>query len=351
MLTSGISVLLVLTYGGNLVLSGQLTMGELTSFIAYTGMIAMALSSAGGVYFELLKSMGATERVYGIITRIPSIPISIDEYESYGGTKRLQRALPNIVGQIRFNNVTFAYPMRMDRIVLHGLNLELTPGRVVALVGESGGGKSTCTQLIQRFYDPISGNITLDNVDIRDIDTKYLRQQIGVVSQEPYLFATTIRENIKYARDNATDEEMIYAAKQANAHDFIMKFPLGYNTMVGERGTQLSGGQKQRVAIAMAILKKPRILLLDEATSALDSESEHLVQQALDRLMQGKTVLIIAHRLSTVKHADVVCVMRQGVIIERGTHQSLIEQRGYYAQLVEKQLMATNSNEKAKIVD
>jgi ATP-binding cassette subfamily B protein len=347
MFSAGLCVLLVLGYGGNLVLNKEMTMGDLTSFVVYSGMIASSLGTVSGVYFELLKSLGATERVYGIITRIPSIPISTDEYESYGGKKRLINSISNLEGEIRFDNVTFTYPMRVDRVVLHSLNLELHPGRVVALVGESGGGKSTCTQLIQRFYDPDSGSITLDGIDLRDIDPKYLREQIGVVSQEPYLFATTIRDNIKYSRDNATEEDVISAARQANAHDFITQFPQGYNTLVGERGTQLSGGQKQRVAIAQAILKKPKILLLDEATSALDSESEHLVQQALERLMQGKTVLVIAHRLSTVRNADVVCVMKQGVIIERGTHVELIERGGYYKQLVDRQLLGEKRSQEA----
>lgn len=297
MFMSGICVLLVLSYGGTLVLSNQMSIGQLTSFLLYSGFVAFSLSTGSGVYFEFLKALGATERVYDIVSRIPSIPISAtkpsvvfpkesikipayrrplksslndhdsdsdrDDFDHFHNDLMI-RNIPNLKGELRFNNVSFTYPMRPDHEVLHGLDLDLMPGSVVALVGESGGGKSTCTQLIQRFYDPDSGSITLDGIDIRELDPSYLRNQIGVVSQEPYLFGTTIEDNIKYARDTASEDEAIEAAKQANAHNFIKQFPMGYQTMVGERGAQLSGGQKQRVAIAQAILKKPKILLLDE---------------------------------------------------------------------------------------
>jgi ABC-type multidrug transport system fused ATPase/permease subunit len=216
--------------------------------------------------------------------------------------------------------------------------MEINPGQKVALVGQSGSGKSTIIQLLERFYDPIRGTITIDGVDLKSLDLKSYRRNLGLVSQEPILFSGTIFENILFGNPDATQEEVESAAKMANAFDFIMKQPEGFNTMVGEKGTQLSGGQKQRIAIARAILKNPKILLLDEATSALDTESERLVQSALDQLMQNRTTIIIAHRLSTVRNADVICVMMNGKIVEQGTHDHLIQLNGVYSNLVSKQL-------------
>ena len=224
--------------------------------------------------------------------------------------------------------------------MLQGLSLSLRPGEVVALVGPSGGGKSTVAALLSRFYDPQAGQITLDGVPYPNLDVSWLREQVGVVSQEPILFATTIAENIRYGRQTASDAEVEAAARAANAHDFIMSFPEGYTTLVGERGVRLSGGQKQRVAIARAILKDPRVLVLDEATSALDSESEHLVQEALERLMVGRTTLVIAHRLSTVKEADRVVVIDGGRAVQQGSHDALVHQEGLYRRLVERQFAA-----------
>jgi ATP-binding cassette subfamily B protein len=240
-------------------------------------------------------------------------------------------------GDLRFEHVRFSYPTRKDALVLDDVSLELEPGKVVALVGPSGSGKSTVAQLLARFYDPDSGRITLDGRPLTSLDTKWLREHIGAVAQEPVLFATSIADNIRYGRPQATMDEVIAAAKAANAHDFISGFPQGYDTLVGERGVRLSGGQKQRVAIARALLKDPRILILDEATSALDSESEHLVQQALDRLMLGRAVLVIAHRLSTVKRAHRVLVLDRGKLVESGTHEALVQNAGVYRRLVEHQ--------------
>ena len=208
---------------------------------------------------------------------------------------------------------------------------------MLALVGPSGSGKSTVAALLARFYDPQSGSVTLDGVDLRSLDPKWLREQVGAVSQEPVLFACSIAENIRYGRQDASDADLIAAAKAANAHSFIEGFPEGYQTLVGERGVRLSGGQKQRLAIARAILKDPKILVLDEATSALDAESEHLVQEALERLMVGRTVLIIAHRLSTVRDADTVAVVDKGCVVEAGKHADLVAQDGVYKRLVERQ--------------
>ena len=216
--------------------------------------------------------------------------------------------------------------------------MRIAPGEVVALVGSSGAGKSTIAALLSRLYDPSSGLLRLDGRDLRELDPRWLRKQIGVVAQEPMLFSSTIAENIRYGKSDATDEEVEHAARVANAHDFIARFPEGYATRVGERGVQLSGGQKQRVAIARAVLKDPKILVLDEATSALDAESEHLVQEALDRLLDGRTTLVIAHRLSTVKNADRVLVLDHGRVVQQGTHATLVTEAGLYRKLVERQL-------------
>jgi ATP-binding cassette subfamily B (MDR/TAP) protein 1 len=235
------------------------------------------------------------------------------------------RKLDALKGVIKFNNVKFHYPSRKEARVLKGLSLEVQPGQTVALVGPSGGGKSTTVQLLERFYDPVEGDITIDGVDLKEFDLRWLRSQIGLVSQEPILFGGTVAENIRYGKNNATDEEVISAAKMANAHTFIVNdLDKGYETDVGEKGAQLSGGQKQRIAIARAILKDPKILLLDEATSALDSESEGLVQDALDKLMVGRTTIVIAHRLTTIKNADVINVIAKGTLLESGTHSTLL---------------------------
>ncbi len=324
----GGAVAVVLWYGGTLLVDGSMSIGELTQFVLYTFFVAFSLGALSSVWEDFMKAMGASERVFQLLDRTPGIRA--------GG-----RTLDEVRGEVVLDGVSFSYPSRPDVPVLVGLDLTLRPGETVALVGPSGGGKSTVAALLSRFYDPDEGSIALDGVPFLELDPTWLRAQVGVVSQEPVLFATSVRDNIRYGKPDATDEDVETAARAANAHDFITGFPEGYETLVGERGVRLSGGQKQRVAIARALLKDPRVLVLDEATSALDAESEHLVQDALDRLMVGRSTLVIAHRLSTVKDADRVLVLDQGRVVERGTHAELVAADGLYRQLVERQFLAT----------
>jgi len=312
--------------------------------------MAFALGVLSSVFFDISRALGATERVYQLVQKVPQIE-RINKDKPNG----IELSLEQLKGQVRFDNIHFTYPTRPDNKVLRGLTMDVEPGKVIALVGESGAGKSSCVSLIQRFYDPQEGNIYLDDVALHEFDTLWLRHRIGVVSQEPTLFACSIRENILYGcpsdRPQPSEEDIIDAAKQANAHNFISEFKEGYETKVGERGVRLSGGQKQRIAIARAILKQPTILLLDEATSALDAESEFLVQQALERLMKGRTTLIVAHRLSTVRNADLVCVVSKGQIVEYGTHSELIEKAGLYKNLVDRQLLASSVTDASNSAD
>ena len=298
---------------------------DLTAYLLYIFMLTIALGGLSSLYGDFNKAVGASERVFELLDRVPGV------------VNRAGLVLTAPLGAMSLHDLTFAYPARPDVAVLQGLSLTLEPGKVLALVGQSGGGKSTVAALLLRLYDPVSGRVSFDGHDIRDLETHWLREQIGIVSQEPVLFATTIAENIRYGRPAATQAEVEAAAKAANAHDFVVGFPEAYETVVGERGVRLSGGQKQRVAIARAILKDPRVLVLDEATSALDAESEHLVQEALDRLMRGRTTLVIAHRLSTVKTADRVVVIQSGRVAEEGTHDELVLANGVYRRLVEHQ--------------
>ena len=315
---------LILWFGGREVLDGRLSAGELIAFLIYGMTVAGSFAGLINLYSQFQEALGATKRVFQILDTAPDIQDSATA-----------RELVAVDGSISMRDVRFSYDDGNE--VLSCINLDIAAGEIIALVGPSGAGKSTLFNLIPRFYDPDAGIIRIDGHDIRDLTQSSLRQQIGVVPQETLLFGGSIRENILYGKLDADEEELIAAARSANAHDFITALPKAYDTIVGERGVKLSGGQRQRVAIARALLKDPAVLLLDEATSSLDNESEQLVQDALGKLMQNRTTLIIAHRLSTVRIAHRIAVIDAGRLTELGTHEQLIAQQGLYAKLYEMQ--------------
>jgi len=295
-----------------MVISGEMLEGELVDFVVFTGIIGGAIASLGSFYTEIVSAVGATERIMDILAVPSEKPLAEPKTD-----------MPRVSGAIAYKDVHFSYPTRADVPVLKGIDFSIQPGQKVALVGASGSGKSTIISLLLRFYQPLQGEILVDGKNIQDYDLGQLRHNMAIVPQEVLLFGGPIRENIRYGRPDATEEEIIAAAKKANAWDFISQFPDGLDTLVGERGVKLSGGQRQRIAIARAILKDPAILLLDEATSSLDAESEKVVQEALNQLMEGRTSIIIAHRLSTIREVDCIYVIEQGRIIEAGAHEEL----------------------------
>ncbi|CDX49525.1 Lipid A ABC exporter family, fused ATPase and inner membrane subunits [Mesorhizobium plurifarium] len=321
------SVVAVLWFGSRDVLAGTLSAGTLGQFLLYSVFAAGALGALSEVWSELSQAAGATERLTEILAETPAIRRPVDPVPLPATAK----------GAISFDDVSFSYPARPDRAAVHGLSFQVKPGETVAIVGPSGAGKSTVFSLILRFYDPESGRVVIDGVDLREADPAAIRQRIAIVPQDVTIFAASVRDNIGFGRQGAGDAEIEAAAKAALADEFIARLDKGYDSQVGERGVTLSGGQRQRVAIARAILRDAPILLLDEATSALDAESETLVQRALERLMRGRTTIVIAHRLATVLKADRILVMEAGRIVEEGTHQSLVAKGGTYARLAKLQ--------------
>lgn len=322
----------IIWQGANLLQAGKITAGDLIAFVSYTAIIGGAIAGLGSFYTELLGAVGATERVREILRQESEVQIS----------GRSERSPMPLKGDIRFENVHFRYPTREDVAVLKGVDLEVKSGQKVALVGPSGAGKSTIVQLLMRFYPLESGSITVDGLDTSTLDITAFRENIAIVPQEVLLFGGSIRENIRYGKPDASEEEIIEAAKKANAWEFIRHFPDGLDTLVGERGVKLSGGQRQRIAIARAILKNPSILLLDEATSSLDAESEKLVQEALNKLMEGRTSIIIAHRLATIRDVDCIYVIDEGRVVEKGDHEALSNlENGIYNSLARLQFELT----------
>jgi ATP-binding cassette subfamily B protein len=319
-----LSTAIILLYGGNLVVQGLLTVGTLVAFNSYLGMLAMPVQRLGWLVNMAAEAVASGERIFEIL-----------DTESPVREKPGAAELPVGQGRVEFREVCFSYG---DEAVLNRVSLVADPGQVVALLGATGSGKSTVIHLIPRFYDVTSGQILVDGHDVRDVTPRSLRRQIGIVLQDTFLFSATIRENIAYGREDATEGEIIAAAQAAHAHDFILQFPDGYDTLVGERGITLSGGQRQRVAIARALLLDPRILLLDDSTSSVDTQTEYEIQQALARLMQGRTTFVIAQRLSTVVRADQILVLDEGRIAERGTHAELLARGGLYADIYNLQL-------------
>ncbi|XP_042193421.1 ATP-binding cassette sub-family B member 9 [Callorhinchus milii] len=330
----------ILYYGGFLVLAKHMTPGNLISFIIYELQLGDCLENLGTVYTGLMQGTGAAEKIFQYM-----------DQESCGTLNEGTLAPDMLKGEITFSNVSFAYPTRPHTQVLKDVCFTLSPGEVTALVGPSGSGKSSCVHLMERFYSPQAGEVLLDGLPLPKYQSQYLHSQVTLVGQEPVLFARPIHENIAYGLADCPVDMMVWAAKTANAHGFITELTDGYGTETGEKGAQLSGGQKQRVAIARALVRSPRILLLDEATSALDAESDHKIQQALCSIKENCTVLIVAHRLSTVKNADKIIVLQDGTVVEEGKHEELMRREGLYARLVHRQLLDIKSGGKRPLAE
>ena len=323
-LIANLGMVAIILYGGAQVINSSLTIGTIVAFISYVGQLVDPVRRLGMIIPAVAIAASASERIFDVLDTISDVSDAPDA-----------KPLGNIEGRVRFENVSFNYGRNR---ILHDVSFDIQPGQKVALLGLTGSGKSSIINLIPRFYDPTSGRILVDETDIRSVTLQSLRSQIGIVLQETTLFAATIRENIAFGKENATDDEVIQAAKAAQAHDFIVQTPEGYSTRVGERGVNLSGGQKQRIAIARALLLDPRILILDDATASVDSETENLIQLALAQLVQGRTTFVIAHRLSTVRNADLILVLESGRISAQGTHMELLETSHVYQSIYSHQL-------------
>jgi subfamily B ATP-binding cassette protein MsbA len=326
-LVASLGTILVLAAGARRVINGELSLGTLVAFLSYATSFYQPINRLIEVDDVFQQAIAAGERIFELLDEVPEIQ------DAPGAI-----ALPQIQGEIKFEGINFRYGADKDGYVLHNVTFHVHPGQVVALVGPSGAGKTSIANLISRFYDPTRGQVLIDGRDLRVVQIKSLRGHIAVVLQETFLFNTSVRDNLLFAKPNATEEEMIAAARAAYAHEFIVALPDGYDTEIGERGVKLSGGQKQRLALARAILADPRILILDEATSSVDAEAEYLIQQALDRVLQGRTAIVIAHRLSTIRNADKIIALEQGRIREVGDHHELIARGGLYSNLYQRQV-------------
>jgi len=316
----------ILWFGGRMVLAGEMTIGEVVAFNSYLLLLAAPAQQLTWLVNAAGEAAAGAQRAFEILETVPAIQSPSNPIQ-----------LPNLQGQVTFENVSFNYRGE-TAAALAEINLQVEPNQLVALIGPTGSGKTSLVNLVPRFYDVSSGYVAVDGVDVRKVDLTSLRRQIGIVLQTSLLFSVSIRENIAYGRPEASLEEVIAAAQAAQADEFIRQLPLGYDTVVGERGVTLSGGQRQRIAIARALLMDPRILILDDSTSSVDTQTEHLIQQALDKLMEGRTTFVIAHRLSTVRRADIILVLDHGRIVERGAHKDLLQKDGPYRQIYELQL-------------
>lgn len=326
-MVSASGTLIVLGVGALMISRGEFTLGALTAFSMYVGQFYQPIGDFIRTFDSIQRALASGERIFEVLDAVPEIRDPAHPV-----------ALPEMRGEVEFRDVSFRYATGEE--VLHQVNMQARPGEAIALVGQSGAGKTSFVNLIPRFYDVADGAVMVDGIDVRQVRQAELRRQIALVLQETFLFNGTVRENLRFGRLDATDEELEAAAKAANAHEFLIRLPEGYETQIGERGVKLSGGQQQRLAIARAVLANPRILILDEATSSVDSTAEHLIHQALDALMAGRTTFIIAHRLSTVRAADQILVLEDGAIVERGTHDALLAQDGVYAAMCRQQFWA-----------